>query len=157
MPGRLQKTAEETCPILGAVRDLFLAVTVEIMSRLSGPTGSDFSRQHLSNTAWAFATVGYEGGSLFLSTLARALTDRAAECNPQEISNTVWAFAKLRAHPHLLTGISEQNEHMQAKQILRLHFVKCSREGKRESNPNGGYLVMSDSHILWQQEVAYCG
>lgn len=76
-----------------------MAVAVEVTKRLSGVQSSAFSRQHLSNTVWAFATVDYNGGSLFLSKLAKALTERAAECNPQEISNTVWAFAKLRKSP----------------------------------------------------------
>ena len=71
-------------------------MTLEMIERLSSPTAVAFSRQHLANTVWAFATVEYEGGSYFLGKLARALTLRAGDCNPQEISNTVWAFAKLR-------------------------------------------------------------
>ncbi len=81
------------------MQDYFHAVTVEVIERLSSATAVAFSRQHLANTAWAFATVEYEGGSYFLSKLAKALTIRAKDCNPQEISNTVWAFAKLRKEP----------------------------------------------------------
>ena len=78
------------------VQEFFHAVSLNVIERLSSPTAVAFSRQHLANTVWAFATIEYEGGSYFLSKLARALTLRAGDCNPQEISNTVWAFAKLR-------------------------------------------------------------
>lgn len=72
------------------------AVTIEVVTRLSNGSGGTFSRQNLSNTVWAFATLDYSGGSQFLSQLAKALTAKAGDCNPQEICNTVWAYAKLR-------------------------------------------------------------
>lgn len=83
------------------MQDLFTAVAGEVSKRLSGPAGSAFSRQHLANTVWAYATMehgaGQQNGPIkgFLSALAKALTQRAGDCNPQEISNVCWAFARL--------------------------------------------------------------
>lgn len=71
-------------------------VSAEVVQRLSGTSAAAFSRQHLSNTMWAFATLEFDPSRAFLGHVARAMTQRAGECNPQEISNTVWAFARLR-------------------------------------------------------------
>ena len=75
----------------------------EVRLRFMGPQGTAFSRQHLANTVWAYATVEYGAGQVpngtfkaFLNALARALTQRAGDCNPQELSIVCWAFARLR-------------------------------------------------------------
>ena len=71
------------------------AVASEVSKRLAGPKASEFSRQHLANTLWAYATLDVDAGKRFLGAASRAMALRAHECNPQEISNTVWACAKL--------------------------------------------------------------
>ena len=52
----------------------------------------DFIAQHISNTAWAFATVGQKNEPLF-AALAKAAEQRMKDFKAQEISSTAWAFA----------------------------------------------------------------
>ena len=82
-------------PILCCVQDLMGVAVAEVTKRLAGPGASLFSRQHLSNMVWALATLEFSPGPVFLQAVAKALIQRAGECNPQEISNAIWAFAKL--------------------------------------------------------------
>ena len=50
--------------------------------------------QHLTNTAWAFATVGQKDKLLF-TALAMAVQRRMEDLIPQELASTAWAFATL--------------------------------------------------------------
>lgn len=77
------------------LQELLNTVAAEVLRRLAGSTAAAFSRQHLSNTMWALATLEHDPGRPFLAAVAAAMTQRAGECNPQEISNSVWAFARL--------------------------------------------------------------
>ena len=72
------------------------AVAAEVAARLGRPQEAQrFSRQHLANSLWAFATLELRPPTLFLEAAAEAMRQRVSLCNPQEISNTVWAFAHL--------------------------------------------------------------
>jgi len=48
--------------------ELFKAISAEVVRRELG----DFNPQHLSNTAWAFATVGHASSELFSAISAEA-------------------------------------------------------------------------------------
>jgi hypothetical protein len=78
-------------------QELMSAAATEVTIRLTQGESETFSRQHLANTVWAYATLEVDPGWRLLSAMADAMCQRAADCNPQEISNTVWAMAKLRA------------------------------------------------------------
>ncbi|KAK9814956.1 hypothetical protein WJX73_003116 [Symbiochloris irregularis] len=86
---------------------LFSGIALELCNRLAGEEAQAFSRQHLSNTVWAFGTLEREGQprKRLMSAIAAAMVDRVAECNPQEISNTCWAFAKLRYYDEKLLEV----------------------------------------------------
>ena len=78
------------------VQDLMTAVEVEMTTRLSQPEeAAKFSRQHLKDSLWAFATLDLQPGPHLLTAATDAMQQRAGDCNPQELSNTVWACAKL--------------------------------------------------------------
>ena len=46
----------------------------------------------MTNTAWAFATVGQPDAQLFTG-LAKTVERRVGEFNAQDLANTAWAFA----------------------------------------------------------------
>ena len=50
-----------------------------------------FNAQNLSNTAWAFATVGQQDEQLF-KALAKMAEWRLDQFNAQELANTAWAL-----------------------------------------------------------------
>ena len=53
----------------------------------------DFNPQELSNTAWAFASVGHDSPKLFKAISAEVVRRGLGEFSPQALSNTAWAFA----------------------------------------------------------------
>ena len=53
-----------------------------------------FEVQHLSNTAWAFATVSRRDYSLF-AALALSAEGHLSHLTAQDVANTVWAFATI--------------------------------------------------------------
>ena len=65
------------------------AVLPEVVLRSLG----DSNPQHLSNTAWAFATAGHTSHELFHAISAEAVRRRLGGFNTQDLSNTAWAFA----------------------------------------------------------------
>ena len=70
-------------------RPLFEAVGAEHKRLTSGGT-----TQGLSNTAWAYATTGFDHPALFRALEAQA-PRIAEEGNPEDIANLCWAFAAL--------------------------------------------------------------
>ena len=52
----------------------------------------EFAPQHLSNTAWAFATVCHLDETLF-AALAKEAKQRRGQLFSQELANIAWAFA----------------------------------------------------------------
>ena len=85
-----------------ALQALMSAVAAEGVARLGRPQeASKFSRQHLANSLWAYATLSLRPSPAFLEAAAAAMRERVAQCNPQEISNTVWAFATIGELCHL--------------------------------------------------------
>ena len=70
------------------------AAWAELASRAAAVTESGNS-QSLTNTAYAFAKLGYAAPEL-LEAIAAAAVPRLNEFIPQGLANTAWAFAKLQ-------------------------------------------------------------
>ena len=69
----------------------------------------NFNPQDLSNTAWAFATAGYEAPALFEVISAEAMRRGLGAFSEQHLSNTAWAFATVgHATPELYDAISAE-------------------------------------------------
>ena len=63
--------------------------------------------QAVANTAWAFATLGFDAPNLF-AEIERHSRWLVEEGTPQDVANTAWAFATLGfAAPKLLTAIDQ--------------------------------------------------
>ena len=85
--------------------ELFAAISAEAVRR--GLDG--FNEQHLSNTAWAFATAGHEAPELFAAISAEVVRRRLDGFDAQGFSNTAWAFAKAgHVSPELFAAISAE-------------------------------------------------
>lgn len=105
------------------------AVATEILARLARPQeASKFSRQHLANSLWAFATLSLHPSASFLEAAAAAMRERVSQCNPQEISNTVWAFATIGEWSSLpstdCTGLVMPREVLLGK-LASVHMWSC--------------------------------
>ena len=100
-----------------ALRDLWRPIIVEVIAEthrrlVSGDERvlSAFSRQHLSNTLWALATLEHDPGKAVMAALGAAQAARVPTCIPQEMANSVWAFARLGAHsPELLAAVARES------------------------------------------------
>ena len=69
----------------------------------------DFTPQHLSNTAWAFAKSRTLAPALFEAISAQAVRRGLGDFKEQELSNTAWAFATARHEaPALFETISAE-------------------------------------------------
>ena len=67
----------------------------------------DFNSQTLSNTAWAFATVGRKDGPLLMA-LANAAKQRVKDFKLQALANTAWAFTTQgRNDKQLFTALAD--------------------------------------------------
>ena len=55
------------------------------------------------STVWSYATMQLESPELrrLLDAVAKAMTERAGDCNPQELSNTVSDIGLRLMHTHL--------------------------------------------------------
>ena len=55
------------------------------------------------STVWSYATLQLESPELrrLLDAVAKAMTERAGDCNPQELSNTVSHICLSLTHSHL--------------------------------------------------------
>jgi hypothetical protein len=58
-----------------------------------------FEAQAVSNTLWAFATLGYQPEGDLLERIANHATAIIGTFKPQATSNTLWAFAKFGTPP----------------------------------------------------------
>jgi hypothetical protein len=64
--------------------------------------------QGLSNTAWAFAKLGFSSPVLF-EALAEAAVGKLDAFTAQGLSNTAWAYATMgHYHPALVQQLAEQ-------------------------------------------------
>lgn len=64
--------------------------------------------QGLSNSAWAFAKLGFSSPMLF-EALAEAAVGKLDAFTPQGLSNTAWAYATVgHYHPALMQQLAEQ-------------------------------------------------
>lgn len=64
--------------------------------------------QGLSNSAWAFAKLGFSSPILF-EALAEAAAGKLEGFTPQGLSNTAWAYATVgHYHPGLMKQLAEQ-------------------------------------------------
>jgi hypothetical protein len=64
--------------------------------------------QGLSNTAWAFAKLGFSSPMLF-EALAEAAVGKLDAFTAQGLSNTAWAYATMgHYHPALVQQLAEQ-------------------------------------------------
>jgi hypothetical protein len=64
--------------------------------------------QGLSNTAWAFAKLGFSSPVLF-EALAEAALGKLDAFTAQGLSNTAWAYATMgHYHPALVQQLAEQ-------------------------------------------------
>ena len=79
-------TGVQTCalPIF-----LFEAIAEETLAKIQ-----NFNTQGLTNTAWAFATLGIKDDKLFRAISTESL-EKIQNFNTQELANTAWAFATL--------------------------------------------------------------
>ena len=69
----------------------------------------DFESQHLSMTAWSYATSDYAAPALF-DGIATASLPRLDEFEPRHLSVTAWSFATLgRRSPQLFDGIARES------------------------------------------------
>jgi len=55
---------------------------------------AEFHAQHISNLAWACATIGILDRPLLAALSSRAISI-ITSFNPQDLGNTAWAFASL--------------------------------------------------------------
>ena len=79
------------------IRLYFLDMSNEIQSRLMRKESEgDFLPQHLSNYAWAAATLEIYPGYSQLQDVLQSLAHRSTSLKPQECSNTLWACARLQ-------------------------------------------------------------
>ena len=58
-----------------------------------------YNAQELSNTLWAYATMGRGPGERVMGMLEGRMGEVVREYNAQELSNTLWAYAKLGMWP----------------------------------------------------------
>jgi hypothetical protein len=64
--------------------------------------------QGLSNSAWAFAKLGFSSPILF-EALAEAALGKLEAFTPQGLSNTAWAYATVgHYHPGLMQQLTDQ-------------------------------------------------
>ena len=70
----------------------------------------DFSAQNISNTLWAFATLGFRPSEALLEGLIEQTVAVQGDFKAQEISITLWAFATLGLQPseELMAGTMKQ-------------------------------------------------
>jgi hypothetical protein len=98
--------------------ELFKAISAEVGRRRLG----DFNEQHLSNTAWAFATADHVSTELFRVISAELMRRDLGDFNPQDLANTAWAFAKAG---HLST------------ELFKAISAEVVRRGLGDFNPQG--------------------
>ena len=78
----------------------------DALAEASVQKASDLAPQHISNTAWAFATAKHASPALF-DALAEASVQKASDLDPQAIANTAWAFATAKhASPALFDALA---------------------------------------------------
>lgn len=76
------------------------------LAEASLPRVGEFGPQAMSNTAWAYATAGFDAPALF-DALANRAVGQLGEFTPQGLSNMVWAFATAgHAHPRLFDTVA---------------------------------------------------
>ncbi|PNW72745.1 hypothetical protein CHLRE_15g638100v5 [Chlamydomonas reinhardtii] len=71
-----------------------IALAGAVASRLRGALGHGFEPQHVSNTLWACAKLGYRDSYLLLP-LAEATAALARDMNAQDVANNLWALEVL--------------------------------------------------------------
>ena len=69
-----------------------------------------FNPQQITNTLWAFATLGRQPKDVLVAGLMTRALEVQGGFNPQNIDNTLWAFATLARQPKdaLLAGLMAQ-------------------------------------------------
>ena len=75
-----------------------LGVLLRTLARASEQRVHEFNAQGLTNTVWAFATVGKtdeKSNEKLFAVFANAAEQRMGEFTAQALSNTAWAFAKI--------------------------------------------------------------
>lgn len=81
-----------------------------------------FVLQGLSNSAWAFAKLGFSSPMLF-EALAEAAVGKLDAFTPQGLSNTVWAYATVgHYHPFLMQQLADQV----LQQVNNFSAINCS-------------------------------
>ncbi|KAK9842858.1 hypothetical protein WJX74_003528 [Apatococcus lobatus] len=104
-PQNLANTVWALATIKYTNKELLNAVAHEVSLRLKVTAGRQlpienssstmFTRQHLANILWAYATLETHPGVAMLRLAIHDLAILAPACNPQELSNSVWALARL--------------------------------------------------------------
>jgi hypothetical protein len=93
-------------PHLGSPQPLFDAIASESMYKIRS-----FNPQELSNTVWAFATIGFSSQPLFDAIASKSLYN-IRSFKPQNLSNIVWAFATLGVSSQpLFDAIASESMH----------------------------------------------
>jgi len=81
------------CSERGQVAETLLPI---IKTRLKADT---YTPQHVSNTLWAWATIGFEPDQEVMAELETTAQLTAQQFKTNEISNTIWAWSTLRYYP----------------------------------------------------------
>jgi hypothetical protein len=69
------------------------------LERRAEAISGEFNSQDISNTLWAFATMGAKPGESVMGQLERRAEVISGEFTPQDIANTLWAFATMGTKP----------------------------------------------------------
>jgi len=71
----------------------------------------DFKLLELTNTVWAFATVGHKQEQLFIALAAAGRHMSLRDSKSQELTNTAWAFATVgQREARLFTALAAAAE-----------------------------------------------
>jgi hypothetical protein len=68
-------------------------------SPLAEAMSGEFTPQEITNTLWAFATMGTKPGAHVMGQLEWRAEAISGEFNLRDIANTLWAFAAMGAKP----------------------------------------------------------
>ena len=76
---------------------------IEALERLAVKVAATFESQHVSNTTWAFATLGRLPQAGAMEALEGRAREMARNMKAQDVCNTMWAYATLKRVPSAAT------------------------------------------------------
>ena len=79
------------------------------LERRAEAVAGEFKSQEVSNTVWAYATMGMKPGERLMGLLERRAEATAGDFNSQNVANTLWAYATMGRKPgERLMGLLER-------------------------------------------------